>query len=185
DRAAGVYTRPPQHSPQLQQVTNPQQPVENPQQQQQQPVDGVDPELAAAINNPKVRLALEQEIQTVEAARGQYQAASLQAAQLAAAALFSFAPELQNISAAEMPVALRLIAAKDPQRAQQIEAHVQRTQALFTASQQAAQHQQQIQAQQMQNWARAEDAKFEESVKGETRETRRLIEGNVMKVMQE
>src|SRR5262245_18873938 len=114
------------------------QPTEQTHHQQQQPVDGIDPELAAAINNPKVRAALEPEIQTVEAARRQYQAAALHAAQLAAAATFAFAPELQNVSAAEMPIALRLIAAKDPDRAQQIEQHVQRTQQLYGAYQQAA-----------------------------------------------
>ena len=145
---------------------------------------GIDPEIAQAIANPKIRAALEAEISQVETARGQYAQAALQAAQLAGAATFAAFPELANLSAGELPTAIRLIAARDPARAQAIEQHVQRTQALYQASQQAAAQQQQIAAQRMASWAQNEDQRFEQSIARENPETVRAVRENVVSVLE-
>jgi hypothetical protein len=63
--------------------------AEEPQQPQQ---PGIDPEIQAALANPKIRAALETEVAQVEAARQQFATATLQAAQLAAGSLFSQYP---------------------------------------------------------------------------------------------
>jgi hypothetical protein len=77
------------------------QPVEQP-----HPQDGIDPEIQAALQNPKIRQALEAEVQAAEQARIQFSQAALQASRMAAAALLSQHPELASLSAAELPHAL-------------------------------------------------------------------------------
>jgi hypothetical protein len=148
----------------------------------------IDPEIAQALSNPKIRAALEAEVNAAEQSRAQYAQATRQAAQLSAAALLSFAPELNGINAENIPGALALIAKTNPARAMEIEAQYARTKALLSASQQAERAQQQIQAQraatqqqQLRAWVAAEEAKFTAATAnapdatGHTRPTRRPI----------
>jgi hypothetical protein len=148
-----------------------QQPQVDAQPQQQQPTDGVDPEIAAALQNPKIRAALEAEVQSAEAARVQYAQATAQAAQLAGASLLASFPELANVPTNQLQTAIQVIGARDPQRAQAINAQLERTQALYAASVQAQNAQAQIQAQraavqeaQLRQQIAQEDAKFSASI---------------------
>jgi hypothetical protein len=109
--------------------------------------DGVDPEIAQALQNPKIRSALEAEVQSAEAARVQYANATRTAAQLAGASLLASFPELANVPTNHLQTAISVIAASNPERAAQINAALERTQALYNASVQAQNAQQQIAAQ--------------------------------------
>lgn len=136
--------------------------------QQAQQVDGVDPEIAQALQNPKIREALAREVEAAENARQQFAQQALDAARLSAASLFSFAPELASLTTEQLPGALALIAKSNPQRAMEIQAQLSRTEQLFTASRQAEaqaaatrQHQQQ---QQLKAWAAQQDEVFEREV---------------------
>lgn len=166
-----------------QQQEQPAQQTEQPQ-PQEQPHDPNDA-IRQALSNPAVRQALEAEVASVEQARGQYQQATLQAAQMSAAAVLSAFPELQNIPANQMETAVRLIAAKDPARGQAIHEHMQRTQNLYQASQQAAAQQQQLQAQQLNRWVQQQDQLFEESVKHEPVETVKEVKANAARIARE
>jgi len=91
-------------------------------QQPEQPAepmpDGVDPEVARVLSeNPKVREALQAEVQQIQAA-GQAYANALQSnAQAAMASLLSAYPELQNIlSHDQFRGALAVLAQQNPQR---------------------------------------------------------------------
>jgi hypothetical protein len=66
--------------------------------EQPQPVDGLDPDIAQALQNPKIRQALEAEVQAAEQARVQYANAARQAAQLAGASLLASFPRISGRS---------------------------------------------------------------------------------------
>jgi hypothetical protein len=154
------------------------------QQQTQQPVDGVDPEIAQALSNPKIRDAISKEIQAAETARAQYADATLNAARVSASALLAFAPELASIPTNEIGTALQIIGQQNPARAQAIREQFSRTQALFDASKQAQAHQQQLQAQQFEQFSQAEDQKFEAAIANENPETVRAVKQNVRDVLE-
>jgi hypothetical protein len=160
--------------------------------QAQQPVDGIDAEIRQALENPKIRQALEAEVQAAENARQQYANATRQAAQLAGASLLAAYPELANVPSNQLQTAIQVIGVRDPQRAQAINAHLERVQALFNASQQAQQAQQQIQAQRVAieqqrvaEFFKAEDAKFEKSIANESAETKRAVTDNGARILQD
>jgi hypothetical protein len=138
-------------------------------QTEQQP--DIDPEIQQALSNPKVRAALEAEVNSAESARVQYAQATAQAAQLAGASLLASFPELASVPANQLQTAIQVIGVRDPQRAQAINAQLERVQALLSASQQAQHAQAQIQAQraatqqqQLQAWVAAEEQKFDREV---------------------
>jgi hypothetical protein len=189
DSVRSNYWQPQQ--PEQAQLEQPNQPPTEPQpepvaEQTQQPADGVDPEVRAALENPKVRAALEAEVSAVETARQQYAQATWQAAQVSAAAVLSQWPELNGLSREQLSGALQAISAADPAKGQQITAQLQRTQALVNAHQQAQAQQQAIQAQQLQNWISAQDAEFDRVVSStESPETMRKIGEDVIALAEE
>src|SRR5262249_19545948 len=128
-----------------------QQPAEQPQPQQQRPPQkpDIDPEILEALSKPKVRAALEAEVAHVEQARQQYAQGAKAAATMAAASLLASFPELANVPTNMLQTAVATIGQVNPQRAQQINAHLERVQNLYNASQQAEAARQQIQAQQI------------------------------------
>ena len=149
----------PQPDPQTQQ--QPQQVVEQPQQQQ---VSQEDQLRKILTEHPEVRKAMEVELQQVEVARQAYQTGTWQAAQVSAASLLANYPELAQVPTEHLKTAIAAVAATNPERAMQINAHLERTQALYNASKQAEAQQQQLQMQNMQAWVAAEDARFERDV---------------------
>jgi hypothetical protein len=131
------------------------QPAQTAETQQPQAVDGVHPDVIKALENEHVRNALAQEVAQVSAARDQYAEATRAALQLSAVNLYSSFPELAKVPTDQIQTAISVIAATNPERAQQITAHLERTQNLYAAHQQAeaarqqaAAHQQQQRAQQ-------------------------------------
>jgi hypothetical protein len=152
--------QPPVEQPPAQ--TAEQQPVEQPQPEQ---IDGVHPDVVAALQNENVRNAIAAEVAQTEQARQAYQQASLQAAQLSAAALFAFEPSLANMSAQELPGALKLIAQQNPERAAALNAHIQRTSNLYQASQEAAKQQQAVQQQRDAAWQKSQDDAYDAATK--------------------
>jgi hypothetical protein len=150
---------------QQQSQPEPQPQVAEPQVEQQAPVDGIDPEIRAALENPKIRAALEAEVQAAENARHQYAQGARTAVQLSAAAMFSQWPELASLTTEQLPHALAAIQKVDPAKSAAIHAQLQRTQQLWQASRQAEAAQEQIQAQQAAQWARAQDHAYEAAVK--------------------
>jgi hypothetical protein len=105
------------------------------QSQPQQPAlpDGVDPEIAAALSNPKIRAALEAEVNAAETARQQFSQAALHASKMAAAALLSQHPHLASLSAQELPHALSAIEKVDAQKAAEIRNQLSQAKSLYDA----------------------------------------------------
>jgi hypothetical protein len=153
-----------QQQPEPQSDPQAQAPAAEAQQPEQPPPPGVDPEIAQALNNPKIRAALEAEVQSAEQARAAFAQGARQAAQVAAASVLANYPELANVPTAQLQTAIASIAQVNPQRAIEINAALGRTQALYAASVQAEQAQKQLHAQRIQEWTKAEEAKFEREV---------------------
>jgi hypothetical protein len=171
---------------QVDQLQQPQQPA--PEQSQptvEPPQDGIDPEIAQALSNPKVRSAIEAELQQTTAERQQYAAAAKDAVTLAMAGVVANFPELGNIPIPHLKSAIDVIAQTNPQRAQAINAALERTEILMKVSREAQAAQQKIQAQKFQQFAQAEDAKFEAAVANENPETVRRVKDAAVEVFKE
>jgi hypothetical protein len=153
-----------QQQSQIQTDQQPAQDVVNSSHEQPALPDGVDPDIANALSNPKIRAALEAEVQAAEQARIQFAQGARQAAQLAAAAVLSNYPELANLNAQELPHAVNAIRQVNPQKAMEIETQLNRAKSLYDASQQAENAQRQIQAQRIQEWAKAQDHAYDAMV---------------------
>jgi hypothetical protein len=164
------------------------QPVEQPLQQpmQQPPLpDGVDPEIAQALQNPKIRAALEAEVMAAENARQQFSQATLQASKLAAAAVLAQHPELASLSPQEMPHALAAIEKINPQKAAEIQSQLSRAKGLMDAHLQVEQQRAVLQAQQLQAWVAQEDQKFSQATKHESPETMRKLSEAAVELAEE
>jgi hypothetical protein len=170
----------PQPTPQVEQ-----QPAIDPQLQAQTEQLGIDPEIAQAIANPKVRAALEAELQQVEQARSQYANAALDAARVSAAAVLAQAPELAQIPSNEIPTALRIMAQTNPQRATQITEALSRTQSLLNASQQARAEQEAITQQRTAAWQKSQDDAYDAATKDDPPEMRAKIAAEAITMLRE
>jgi hypothetical protein len=132
-------------------------PVEpQPVEQQPQQTNGVDPEIARALENPKIREAINQQIQQSEIARQAYAGAVSQLQDAALATLLQAAPELAGVRGDQIPVVVQAIAKSNPQRAEQIAHAVRNAQqnlgVVEQHRQQAVQHQAQQLKTQMDAW---------------------------------
>jgi hypothetical protein len=101
-------------------------------------------------------------------------------------------PELANVPTNHLQTAISVIAASNPQRAAQINAALERTQALYNASVQAQNAQQQIAAQhaaleqqRVQHWVAQEDAKFTAAMAKENPETVKAVNEQGAKILVE
>src|SRR5262249_44176135 len=114
---------------------------------------------------PSVKKALEETSQQFNQAQQAYAAASLQAAQTAASALFLDFPELAGLSADQLPTAISVIQKQNPERGLQIHARIAGVKNLYDQTQQLQQQQaiqqQQAAKEQFEQWSRQEDSKFE------------------------
>jgi hypothetical protein len=167
---------------------------------QQQPVEQPKPaeptqsdheaKLREAMENPLVRQAIESQVAQAQAAQRQY----LENAQILANATLQTTltefPELANVSATELPLAFRMMAAKDPARAEQARAAVTRTatqlqHAQMLQAEQAKQHQAQAAAQ-WEQYRTQHDAEFLRRVpEMADRETRTRLQQSALEYARE
>jgi hypothetical protein len=165
---------------------NPQQQTQPEAQQTQQPQqDGIDPEIAQALSNPKIRAALEAEVAQTTAQREHYAKTAKEAASLAVAGVIANFPELANVPLDHLQSAIATIAATNPQRAAAINTALERTKVLMDVSQKAQATQQQVRAKQFEQYAQSQDAKFEAYVKAENPATVVKVKDSVGEVLAE
>jgi hypothetical protein len=171
---------------QIDQLQQPQQPA--PEQSQptvEPPQDGIDPEIAQALANPKIRSAIEAELQQTTAERQQYATAAKEAVTLAMAGVVANFPELGNIPIPHLQSAIQVIAKTNPQRAAAMTSALERTQVLLDVSQKAQAAQREVRSKQFQQYVESQDAKFEAYVKAENPETVRKVKDSVGEVLAE
>ena len=172
-----------------------QQPQVNAQQQQAQDVQpqpqispeqvppGVDVEVVQALqNNPKLRAAVEQEVIKADQARQAYALATQQAAQVAVASILADYPELAGLNASQIPTALQVMQAANPQRHAEAVSHLQRAEQIHKLHEQAKVQQAQIFQAQIAHWSHQQDQAFEQSVAHESPETIKTVKDNLVRV---
>lgn len=139
----------------------------------------IDPELERALNNPKVRDAIQQQIGESEQARQNYLTNLDAATKIAQVSFVSQFPEFANLPAEQHGAMLAAIQQQQPERFQQIYSAVERSAGLF--AQQGAEQQRQAERErtEFQTYAKAEDARFAEMVKGEPPAQMRAIENEI------
>lgn len=145
----------------------------------------LDPEIDKALSNPKIQAAISAHVAEVEAARVQHLAGANAAAAVAQSAFMSQFPEFAHIPAENLGAAIQAMQQQDPARAAQIAATIQKTAHIF--EQQRALHEQDARAKQdkFQEYAKSEDAKFSQLVKGETKETMNAIPALIREALEE
>jgi hypothetical protein len=156
-------------------------PVEQPQPEAppEQPT-GIDPDVAAALQNPKVRAAVEAAVAPAEQARSTYANATAELAAVATASVVAQFPELQKFSAHELPAVLNYMSQQDPGRYQEIMSHLSRTQAIVNANNQARQLQAAQHQAHLREYARREGEAFDRMIAPEaTPERRAAVQAEV------
>jgi hypothetical protein len=126
--------------------------------------DGLDPAVAAALQNPQIRAAVEQELAEAVQAKQQYSAAIEQANLLAQSSLIDHLPELSRLDKSQWESAILTINAQDPARVQRAMNTISRVQQLSAESagiqnERAAQMKAETQKS-VAEFSRSEDAKF-------------------------
>jgi site-specific recombinase XerD len=140
-----------------------------------------DADLVQALQDPKVRGILERVSQGVEQTAAQFQQELANAALTATASFMSAFPELNGLSAEQLPGAVALIAKNDPVRAQAIAHHYRQVSHLVAQHQRVAVQQQEQQqtraAEQFRAYAAAHDAV---SLRGESPESVKAIQSVIL-----
>jgi hypothetical protein len=129
--------------------------------QPQQPPASDEEEMQRALANPRIRQALETEVNKLEAQRSQYAQAAAQAFELSAAATFAQFPELNGVTQQTLQPVLHAVAQNNPDRARSIVSALQGTERLHQQSQQAQAAQAQIAQAKQAIWFKAENDRFD------------------------
>ncbi len=139
-----------------------------------------DPDIERLLQHPQVRLALEEKVGEVERARRSYVEGLDTAMQLAQASFISQFPELASLPPERLPEALAQIAQQDPAKLQRIQAIVSASEQVRARQNEEMQRTTDAARHSFLNYAKAEDARLETLLKGETREVRQAVAQEIM-----
>jgi hypothetical protein len=183
-----------QHAQQQEQSQQPEAQAQ-PDQIQPQPVSELPPEvaeLAAELEkSPRLKAALQEEaVRIQQAQQGAVQAqqafaqATQQAEAFAVQTLMASYPELQGLSVQQLPAALQVLRANNPQRYSDAVAHLARVDQLARANQQV-QAQQQAQTQAVtQQWIQQQDQEVDRYLaQHESKQTVEAVKSNILPVI--
>ncbi|MEH2508934.1 hypothetical protein V1291_000288 [Nitrobacteraceae bacterium AZCC 1564] len=138
------------------------------------PADGeLDPELEKALRHPQVRQAIEQQLGEAEHTRRSYADAIGATMDVAKVAFFNQFPELAGLTEAQIPMALQYLSQTAPEKFARIRSTLTQLEQLGAAQQ----HEKQLQAMQAREsfkaYAKAEDARFDALVAGQSKQSLR------------
>ena len=140
----------------------------------------LDPELARALEHPQVRHAIEERIGEAEKTRQTYLDGLAAATQIAQVSFVSQFPELATVPPEKLPAALEQMSRQDPAKFARVRAMVATTEQLFAQQQQESHRQAEVTRQKFQDFALAEDARFETMLKGEPRATQAAVTAEII-----
>lgn len=126
-----------------------------------------DDEIEKALSNPRIAEALSRQIGEAEQTRQQYAAGIDAATKIAQASFIAQFPEFANVPEDQRGAVLGVLQHQNPQRFNQVLAAVQSTQQLFEASARVDQQRQAETKHKFTEYARNEDARFADMMKGE------------------
>jgi hypothetical protein len=155
------------------------------QQPERQPADGLTEKTRQLLEDPAVRAELEQGLARVTQAEQQYLAGLQQVGQTVVHQALSAYPELTDLTAEQLPVALELMSKQDPQKYVQVKATVDRVHAIGAEIQKTAQLQQARAQQEFQVYAHQQDRIYEALTKDESPEQKRAISQELIRTAKE
>jgi hypothetical protein len=140
----------------------------------------LDPELENALQHPQVRRAIEEQIGEVEKVRQTYLDGLAAAMQMAQASFLNQFPELASIAPEALPGVLEQLSRDTPEKFERVKATVAATEQLFAQQRAENVRQAEVRRQNFEGFARAEDARFETLMKGESRATQAAVMAEIM-----
>jgi hypothetical protein len=140
----------------------------------------VDPEIEQLMQHPQVRLALEEKVGEVDRARQSYVDGLDAAMQIAQASFISQFPELAGLAPERLPEALAHIAQQDPAKLARIQAIVAGSEQLRARQNEEMRRAADASRRSFQDYAKAEDARLETLLKGETSDIRQAVAQEIM-----
>lgn|GEM_PF-1625261 len=142
-------------------------------------IEGLDPELAKALQHPQVAQAIEEKLGETEKVRQDYVNALASAQQIAQMSILSQVPELIGLAPEHVQAAFADIARKDPARFARVQALISGTQQMFAQQQQEQRRSADIARQNFAARAKAEDARFDAMLKGEPKAIQRAVTAEI------
>jgi hypothetical protein len=142
-------------------------------------VEGLDPELAKALQHPQVVQAIEQRIGEAEKTRQNYLDGLAAATQIAQISFLSQFPELANIAPQNMPATLEAMSRQDPQKFARVRAMVATSEQLFAQQQHESRRQAESARQNFDAFAKSEDARLETMLKSEPKATQHAVTAEI------
>lgn len=142
---------------------------------QEQGPAGLDPDIDMLMQHPQVRLALEEKVGEVERVRQSYVEGLGAAMQIAQASFISQFPELAALAPEQLPEALAQMARQDPAKLSRIQAIVAGSEQLRARQSEEMRRVADASRRDFQNYVKAEDARLETLLKGETRAVREAV----------
>jgi hypothetical protein len=139
-----------------------------------------DPDIDTLMQHPQVRLALEEKVGEVERARQGYVEGLDAAMQIAQASFVSQFPELAALAPEQLPEALVQMARQDPAKLSRVQAIVAGSEQLRARQGEEMRRAADASRRDFRNYAKAEDARLETLLKGETRDVRQAVAQEIM-----
>jgi hypothetical protein len=137
--------------------------------------DSVDPKLGEVLKHPRVREAIEQRIGAAENTRNSYAEALGVTQHFARTSFLENFPELAGVPLQQLQPALEMMAQHQPERFGKAMATLDRVATLQAAQQEQQQHQTVAARRQFESFAKAEDARLDTMLNGESSQTQRAV----------
>lgn len=140
----------------------------------------LDPMLEKALQHPQVLQAIEERVGETEKARQSYRDGLTAATQLAQASFLNQFPELAAIAPEKLPGALELMSRQDPEKFSRVRSIVAASEQLLARQAHEARHQADTARRGFLQFARSEDARLENMLKGEPPATQQAVVAEIM-----
>jgi hypothetical protein len=140
----------------------------------------LDPKLEEALKHPQVVQAIEQHLGVAETARKSYAEALNVAQDFARASFMESFPELAAVPLQQLQPALEMMAQQQPERFGKAMATLERVAQLQAAQQTQDQQHAAAARQRFESFAKAEDARLDAMLKGESSQTQRAVTDEIL-----
>jgi hypothetical protein len=148
-------------------------------------IEGLDPELAKALQHPQVAQAIEERLGETEKVRQNYIDGLAAAQQVAQLSILSQIPELIGVPPENVQAAFVEISRKDPARFARVQALIANTQQMFAQQQKEHHRSAAIARQNFEALAKSEDGRLDTMLKGEPKATQQAVSAEIFAAAKE
>jgi hypothetical protein len=142
--------------------------------------EGLDPELAKALQHPQVAQAIEQRINEAEKTRQEYLNGIAAATQIAQMSFLNQFPELASLSPEHLPGALEQMSRQDPDKFARVQNLIENTDHMLAQQRQESLRQAELSRRNFDAFAKSEDARLDSMLKGEPKAMQRMVSDEIV-----